>query len=210
MNNIPTIKELTSDLVSAQKQDALSVLLNQNPIPAWVKTNKFANNAKYLPIERVEWLLAKVFKSYKIEVLSVQQLFNGVSVTVRVNYLNPINNEWMFHDGVGAAQIQTKKSASPADLMNINNNAITLCVPIAKTEAVKNACKSFGKLFGSDLNREDQITYELDASLIEMTPENSRWAKLVESVQTGKYTVEEIELKYNLSEDSKNILKKML
>lgn len=206
MNNLPTIKELTSDLVSAQKQDALSVLLNQEPRPEWVRINKYANNAKYLPIERVEWLLAKIFKAYQIEVREVKQLFNGVSVTARVHYLNPIDGVWMFHDGVGAAQIQTKKGASPADLSNINNNAIALCVPIAKTEAVKNACKSFGKLFGSDLNRDGEISYELDASLIEMGVTNPRWQKLVESVKSGRYSVADIEAKYILTEEAKKSL----
>jgi len=206
MNNLPTIKELTSDLVSAQKQDALSVLLNQEPRPEWVRINKYANNAKYLPIERVEWLLAKIFKAYQIEVREVKQLFNGVSATVRVHYLNPIDGQWYYQDGVGAAQIQTKKGASPADLSNINNNAIALCVPIAKTEAVKNACKSLGKLFGSDLNREDNISYELDPSLIEMDVTNPRWKKLVESVKSGKYSVKDIESKYILSEEAKKTL----
>lgn len=200
---IPTIKDLYSEKDLAIKNDALTVLLNQNPDQKWVKKNKYANNSLYLPIERVEWLLRKVFKNYKIEVIETKQVFNGISCTVRLHYKNPISEEWQFHDGVGAAQIQTKAGKSPADLANINNNAVQLCVPIAKSEALKNAAKSFGKLFGSDLNRKDKISYSLDVTLQEMTPEHPNWKKCVEAIRdgvdisqiTGKYDISKTNLK---------------
>ena len=36
-------------------------------------------------------------------------LLNCVEVTVRIHYKEPITGEWMYHDGVGASEIQTKK-----------------------------------------------------------------------------------------------------
>ena len=169
MSNLPKIKDIYSDKLTVQKDDVFVTLMNQPPQPKWVKEHPFIKGYKYLPIERVEYLLKTIFKRYRIEITGQGQSFNGVWVTVRVHYLHPITNEWDFHDGIGASQIQTKKGASPADLANINNNAIGMAITKTKTEAVKNACKSFGKLFGSDLSRKDVISYVLDLTLIELS-----------------------------------------
>lgn len=198
-----TIKDLIEDKVDLVRHDQYNVLVNQNPPSNWLKTNRYANNTKYIPIERIEWLMRKLFKNYKTEVREVSQIFNGVMAIVRVHYIHPVTGEWQYHDGVGASQIQTKKGSSPADLSNINNNAITLCVPIAKAEAFKNACKSFGRIFGSDLNRDGEMTYRQDLTLIEMTPEHPNWDKAVEALQTGNYTVEDVSARYRISEENK-------
>lgn len=163
--NLPTIQELYNDTELAVKNDALTVLLNQPPPDRWVKRHPFIANYNYLPIDKVEFLLKKIFKKYRIEVLREGTAFNGVFVVVRVWYENPISGELDFHDGIGAAQLQTAKGTSPADLANINNGALSMAFPIAKTVAIKDACDHFGKLFGSDLNRKDTIAYTVDEKL---------------------------------------------
>ena len=40
-----------------------------------------------------------------------------------------------------------------------------MALPIAKTIAIKDACDHFGKMFGSDLNRKDTISYNFDEKL---------------------------------------------
>lgn len=202
MSKLPKINDLYSDKVVAQKNDAFTVLMNQQPKPEWVKTHPFIAGYKYLPIERVEFLLKQIFKQYRIEVLREGTSFNGVYVVVRVHYLHPITGTWEFHDGIGACQLQTKKGTSPADLGNINNGAISMAFPIAKTVAIKDACDAFGKLFGSDLNRKDVISYELDLTLIELTPEHPNWEKVAKAVKSGEYTVEQVRTKYQLSDEN--------
>ena len=202
MSNLPKIKDIYSDKLTVQKDDVFVTLMNQPPQPKWVKEHPFIKGYKYLPIERVEYLLKTIFKRYRIEITGQGQSFNGVWVTVRVHYLHPITNEWDFHDGIGAAQIQTKKGASPADLASINNNAIGMAFPIAKTEAVKNACKSFGKLFGSDLARSEDILYSVDLTLIELTPEHPNWVKVKEAIKSGNFTIEQVKTKYTLSDEN--------
>jgi hypothetical protein len=113
----------------------------------------------------VEYLLRKIFKSYRIEVLREGTAFNGVFVVVRVHYLNPATELMDWHDGIGACQLQTKKGTSPADLANINNGAISMAFPIAKTMAVKDACGMFGSIFGANLNRRDVAEYAPDKNL---------------------------------------------
>ena len=202
MNKLPKINDLYSDKVVAQKNDAFTVLMNQQPKPEWVKTHPVISGYKYLPIERVEFLLKQIFKQYRIEVLREGTSFNGVYVVVRVHYLHPITGTWEFHDGIGACQLQTKKGTSPADLANINNGAISMAFPIAKTMAIKDAADAFGKLFGSDLNRKDVISYELDLTLIELTPEHPNWEKVAEAVKSGKFTIEQVRTKYQLSDEN--------
>jgi len=111
-------------------------------------------------------MLRKIFKVFRIEITGQGTAFNGVWVTVRVHYLNPTTGEMSFHDGIGAMQLQTKKDTSPADLLNINNGALSMAFPAAKTVAIKDACDHFGKLFGCDLNRKDTMNFTFDTALI--------------------------------------------
>ena len=164
---LPTLAELTQDLELAWKNDQLNLLLNQAPPTQWVKTHPFIKGYNYLPIDKVELLLRKIFKEYKIEITGQGTAFNGVWVTVRVHFKSPTNGEWLFYDGIGASQLQTKQGSSPADLANINNGALSMAFPIAKTVAVKDACDHFGSLFGSNLNRKDVVEFKPDANINE-------------------------------------------
>ena len=202
MSNLPKITDIYSDKLAIQKQDVYVTLLNQSPKTEWIKDHPFIRGYKYLPIERIEYLLKTIFKSYKIEITGQGQSFNGVWVTVRIHYLHPITGEWLFHDGIGGSQLQTAKGTSPADLANINNGALSMAFPVAKTIAIKDACDCFGKLFGSDLNRKDIINYDLDLTLIELTPNHPNWDKVKTAVKSGNYTIENIRTKYNLSDEN--------
>lgn len=181
-DKLPTLQDLYNDKVTTLQADQLTVILNQKPPETWIKTHPYITKYRYLPIDKIEFLLKKIFKRYRIEVLREGQSFNGVWVTVRVHYLNPITGEWDFHDGIGAEQLQTAKGTSPADLANINNGALGMAFPIAKTRAVKDACDHFGTTFGSDLNRKDTLSYSGDTKLAEVvkTKEEERMAKLIE------------------------------
>jgi hypothetical protein len=200
--SLPKIQDLYLDKVKTHQNDVYITLLNQEPNKIWVKEHPFIRGYKYLPIERIEYLLKTIFKRYRIEITGQGQSFNGVWVTVRVHYLHPLTGEWDFHDGIGASQLQTAKGTSPADLGNINNGALSMAFPMAKTIAIKDACDHFGKLFGSDLNRKDLIAYEVDLTLIELTPEHPNWLKVKESVQTGSFTIEKIRTKYTITDEN--------
>ena len=206
MSNLPKIKDIYSDKIAIQKNDAFVTLLNQPPKNEWVKEHPFIRGYKYLPIERVEFLLKTIFKRYRIEITGQGQSFNGVWVTVRVHYLNPINGDWDFHDGIGASQLQTAKGTSPTDLNNINNGALSMAFPMAKTIAIKDACDHFGKLFGADLNRKDLISYELDLTLIDLTPSHPIWQKSKDGLKSGNFTISQIKSKYNLSIENEQLI----
>jgi hypothetical protein len=116
--------------------------------------------------------------------------------------LHPITQTWEFHDGIGASQLQTAKGTSPADLGNINNGALSMAFPMAKTIAIKDACDHFGNLFGADLNRKDVIAYDLDLTLIELTPEHPNWDKAKEAVKNGNLTIEQLRTKYTITDEN--------
>lgn len=165
---LPTIAELFEDHIEvAGRSEGLNAILNTAPPTKWIKEHPYIKDWLYLPIEKVEYLLRRCFKKYKIEVLREGTAFNGVYVVVRVHYLNPATGEMDFHDGIGAMQLQTKKGTSPADLANINSGAISMAFPIAKSLAVKDATDHFGALFGANLNRKDVLPFQVDTAIIE-------------------------------------------
>lgn len=204
---LPTIKQIYGSIDTVAKSDELMALLNQKPADEWVKVHPFIKNYKYIPIERVEFLLKVIFKRYRIEITGQGTAFNGVWVTVRVHYINPISNDWDFHDGIGAAQLQTKAGTAASDLININNGALSIAFPIAKTIAVKDACDHFGKLFGSDLNRKDVIDYQIDLTLRPMDENHPNWGKVTQAIMNKQFTIDQIKTKYTITEETEQFLK---
>lgn len=181
---LPSISDLydVSNIELAFKKDQFNLLMNQPPDPKWILENKFAGNSKYIPIGIIETLLQRVFKEFRVEVLREGTMFNAVYVAVRLHYLHPITNEWGYNDGLGSCQIQTKQGASPADLQSINNNAVMMALPMAKSYAIKDASDHFGKLFGRDLNRKDVMGFGVDKSL----DSESLYEEILELFETKK------------------------
>lgn len=172
-SKLPTLAELFDGSIEvAGKSEGLNAILNAKLPDSWIKVHPYIPDHRYLPIDKVEYLLRKIFKSFRIEITGQGTAFNGVWVTVRVHYLNPATNEMDFHDGIGAMQLQVKKGTSPSDLANINNGAISMAFPIAKTLAVKDASDHFGNIFGANLNRKDVIPFTPDESILSKVKSN--------------------------------------
>lgn len=143
------VEELWVKKELMDKVNAFNAILNQEPDAKWIKTLP-GTNIKYLPIERIEWLLTSIFGQFKYETKNVLVIDNSVSVVVRVHYYNPVLDVWEWADGCGASPLL----ASEGDM------AVALALPAAKTFAVKDAVEPLGKMFGKDLNRADQIVYD--------------------------------------------------
>ena len=205
---LPTIQELYENTDLAIKHDDLAVLLNQNPPQSWVKKHPYIKDHLYLPIDKVEWLLRRIFKQYRIEITGQGVAFNGVWVTVRVHYKHPVTNEWEYHDGIGAMQLQTAKGTSPADLANINNGALSMAFPICKTLAIKDACDMFGSAFGANLNRRDVIPYSQDEKLqdVKREKEIDRLRRLIEAAEQDQDLVTLAEHVEEMADDELNEL----
>lgn len=179
---LPTLAELFEDSIEvAGKAEGLNAILNTPPPEKWIKIHPHIKSQewKYIPIDKVEYLLRKIFKKYRIEILREGTAFNAVFVVVRVHFLDPTTGLMDFHDGIGACQLQTAKGTSPADLANINNGAVSMAFPIAESLAIKDACDKFGAIFGANLNRKDVIPFSPDLSILEKR-DVARYARATE------------------------------
>lgn len=166
---LPTLDELVKEEAKSYEQNALTVLLNQTPPPNWLKehpTAKTKNDkgvdvpVSYLPIDKVEYLLTRMFKKWWLEVRAVQSIANSVVVTVRLYTINPITGETMFNDGVGAAPIQTDKGAGAMEWDKAKAHGVMIAAPAAESYAFKDAAEKFGRLFGKDLSRNGTLSYD--------------------------------------------------
>jgi len=159
IKKVPSLSELYSDKNAMLKQNELNIILNAEPKKEWVKIHPMSKQ-KYLPIERVEYLLTMIFGSWNVEIRDTKLIANSVVVTVRLHVNNPLTGEPMFQDGIGAMPIQIDKSSKSAvDFQAMKSNAIQLGAPAAESYAIKDASEKFGKIFGKDVNRKDSVNY---------------------------------------------------
>lgn len=163
---MPTLTDLYSDIGLVQKQNALNIILNAEPKKEWIKEHPIVKNLKYLPIERVEYLLTMIFSKWRVEVKEIKILANSVVVTVRVHVLDPLTGEWGYQDGVGAMPIQVAKGSGAIEFDKMNSSAVQIGSPAAESFAIKDACEKFGRIFGKDLNRKDDVSYDRLYSMI--------------------------------------------
>jgi hypothetical protein len=143
------IEELWANEKYMSLVELLNQELNKEPDPTWIKI-LLGTNVKYLPIERIEWLLTDIFGKFHYEVKSVAVSDGSVYCVVRVHYFNPVLDCWEWADGVGASPLVAAEKEM----------AMALALPAAKTFAVKDAVEPLGKIFGKDLNRADLIAYD--------------------------------------------------
>jgi len=157
---LPTLKEIESmELSKDGEMNALNVLLNSTPPSAWLKPHPMASNVTYLPIDKVEFLLTKIFLHWYTEVLNLQVMANSAVVTVRLFYKNPFGDNYFHQDGIGASPIDTKKDCPAMDWNNVNRDSVMKAAPSAESYAIKDAADKIGRLFGKDLNRKNLIDY---------------------------------------------------
>lgn len=166
---IPTMADLVAEGEAELKQNALMVILNQPPPKQWISQHPIVKvkdqNGKtvpmpYIPIERVEYLLSRIFTKWWVEVKNVYCVANSTVVTVRLYVKNPITGETEWNDGVGASPIQVNAGAKAADWGEVKSSGVQISVPAAETYAIKDAAEKFGKIFGKDLTRKEVINYD--------------------------------------------------
>ncbi len=160
IKKLPTLAELYSDTALIDKQNQLNIILNAEPKKEWVREHPFVKNLKYLPIERVEYLLTMIFTKWRVEVKEVKLLANSIVTTVRVYVQDPITAEWDWQDGIGAMPIQVAKGSGAIQFDKMNSSAVQIGSPASESFAIKDACEKFGRIFGKDLNRKDNISYD--------------------------------------------------
>lgn len=155
-----------AELLQFQKMDEFLELVNLDPPEAWLENHPLAKGVKYLPIERVEWLLTKMFQEWKTEVLRIDTMFNSITVVVRLHYKHPLTG-WTYSDGVAAVPAKTAKGAKASDMNEILSEAVMTGLPAAKSFAIKDAADHIGKIFGRDINRKNNLSFNASYKLDE-------------------------------------------
>lgn len=159
--NLPKIQDLYDNKELVLQENKLQILLNQPPKNEWLKVHPMVKT-QYIPIERIEWLLTNVFVKWWVEIRTVQLIANSIVITIRLFYKNPLSDEILCQDGIGASPLQTDKGCGATDFNAIKSSSVQIASPAAESYAVKDAAEKIGKLFGKDLNRADQIAYNLN------------------------------------------------
>jgi hypothetical protein len=159
LTKLPTLQELLVENEDSLKQNALTVLLNQDPPAKWLVQHPMIRDYRYIPIEKIEYLLTRIFGNWNVEIRGTQIVANSVVVTVRLHVNNPISGEAMWQDGIGAAPIQTDKGAGATDWNAVKTDGVQKAAPAAETYAVKDAAEKFGKIFGRDVSRKGSMNY---------------------------------------------------
>lgn len=182
-NNLITMQDLIQENELSVKENNLMVLLNHPPPEEWLVSHPIIPGHRYLTIGRVEYILNRIFVKWWVEVLDSKIMANSVVVTVRLFVIDPLSKEILHNDGIGAAPIQTKSGAGAMDWNQAQTSGVQMGAPMAKSYAFKDAAESFGKLFGKDVSRKQQIDY---TSLVKKSvdPLEERFEKLIIAATT--------------------------
>lgn len=133
-------------------------LLNVNPPDAWLQTNPLSGN-KYLPIDKVEYLLTAFFGHWYVEIKETKLVVNSILTTIRLYYRVPEQKNYFWQDGEGAWPLQVDKGKKPTDIEALKAGAVQMAAPSSKSMAIKDAAEEIGRVFGRDISRKNLIDY---------------------------------------------------
>ena len=113
----------------------------------------------YVSIAVVEEGLRQIFfRQVDFEIKQSYRDLNSFIVVASIRYKCPISQEYRVVDGIGSVKLQQDAGAKVQDFnMTMKANALELGVGIAYSRAIKNASKKLGRVFGSNLNRDEEL-----------------------------------------------------
>ncbi len=169
MSNLPSVidkRKITLDtlelLEGKAREQAAMIILNRRPPAKWLKVH---NGVKYLPKQRVEELLRKLFGSDTyFEVKRYELVGNAMTCHGTLHY-TWFDGTPRKADGLGAARLQLNAGANPTDMSQLKANAVELCIGKAKTMAKKNASSEIGSLFRAE-DDDKYVEFEADTNLL--------------------------------------------
>lgn len=151
----------TPEVIEAFRKNMqnFTTLVNKAPKKEKIQTHQ---GYQYLPISVVEKELDKMyFGLVQYECVTYSQIFNEIACHARIKVFHPVMLQWLTYDGLGSAVIQQDANTKVYDFNQFKKpNALQLTLPKAYAEAIKNAAKKIGKLFGADINRKFEDNYE--------------------------------------------------
>ena len=219
--------------LSPEHMDALQrfqTRLNQEPSFEGVESTP-DKKASTLVISHVEMTLDELFfGQWRTENFKWSTIANEVQASIELVVIHPVSGQEIRRVGTGSVVIMVDRVpdslkddaiarnrwALSAD--NKKPNALDMAFPKLKTECLKNASLSLGKIFGRDLNRKNKDVYKPFKISVQTTGLNqlpeSTMTKMIEGIKSGADEFEirnAIEmLKEVMSEDQKNQLNQLI
>jgi len=133
-------------------------LLNRQPDPQDVKSRQ---SYSYLPISFLEMSLDELFfGQWSTYDFTYRQIVNEVVCSITLEVIHPTTGERIRRVGAASTAIMQDKGTLLTQFAEKKKkDALEMGFPKVKAEAFKNACLSFGKVFGRDLNRQFNDSY---------------------------------------------------
>lgn len=205
-NTLAFFSEIEAEDSIAKKVKVLNRVLNQesafvknmnNVLKSKGQSTSKSTDYDYIPIEIIEEALRQVFfRQVDITIRQSYRDLNSFIVVCRIAYKDPVTHEKRKLDGIGAKQLMQDANSSLNDFnATMKRNALELGVGIAYSRAVKNAAKKLGKLFGADLNRDEELdTVHVFNSNVLSTPEEKlkELTELFNSVDQTKMSPDDV------------------
>jgi hypothetical protein len=133
--------------------------------PPEKRINKNAGNSLYVPISVTEELLDFLFPGcWSFEFRKSDVIANEICMDGELVISAPGYTRRMW--GSGAAMMQMSAGSAITDLDKKIKNTLSKDYPHAKAEALRNAAKSLGTVFGRSLNRKNEDGSAYDAATI--------------------------------------------
>jgi len=167
MNQIVKVEPITKMEQIKAPLDNFLKRQSTKPKAGALKKNPFANNAEYLEIGYIQAELDRVFHGlWSWVVIDTQSLINGVMVSGTLKVFHPVTQMWIERSGIAFKQYQLKKDVTEPIPANLSAKALERDIPIANSEAFKNAAKTLGNAFGRHLNRGFQFDHMPDENIL--------------------------------------------
>jgi len=130
-----------------------STKLNSLPSPESIDKTPDGKAGTIL-ISHIEMLLDEnFFGLWETENFKWAVIANEIVGSIDLVLTHPVTNQKFRRVGAASVQIMVNAGTNALDVNNKKSNALDMGFPKLKTECVKNAANSLGKLFGRDLNR---------------------------------------------------------
>jgi hypothetical protein len=100
---------------------------------------------------------------------------NRLTELLKIKHTRRREDWYICQDGTGAAAIQVDAGEKASAFDKIKTYGVAIAAPKAESVALGDAADKLGRIFGKDLNRKDQVSYD---RLID--PEKFKDAKLTE------------------------------
>ena len=143
--------------------------------------------ARTLPISFIEMTLDELFFGlWETSDPQYQQVFNEVIATVTLTVTHPVTGKPLKRVGWASVVITQDKDAQISEFnMTKKKNALDLAFPKLGAEAVKNAAKSLGKIFGRDINRKKTDSFKPPLKALG----DAGFNDLLKRVEQGEHTL---------------------